>query len=67
MTHSYDALFVTLSVIVAILASFAALELAGTDDDILRRGVFHGETAFLQKPFTPEQVARKVRGVLDRS
>jgi two-component system cell cycle sensor histidine kinase/response regulator CckA len=37
-----------------------------TDDDVLRRGVLHGETAFLQKPFTPEQLARKVRAMLDR-
>lgn len=35
------------------------------DDGILRRGVLQGDTAFLQKPFTPGQLARKVRGVLD--
>jgi PAS domain S-box-containing protein len=38
-----------------------------TDDDVVRRGVQKGETAFLQKPFTPVQLAAKVREVLDRS
>jgi len=36
-----------------------------TDDAILRHGVMESMTAFLQKPFTPEALARKVREVLD--
>ncbi len=37
-----------------------------TDDEILRRGVSRGEAAFLQKPFTPEQLSQSLRLVLDR-
>jgi two-component system, cell cycle sensor histidine kinase and response regulator CckA len=36
-----------------------------TDDEVMRRGVIEGQTAFLQKPFTPDLLAHKVRGVLD--
>jgi len=35
------------------------------DDAILRHGVSEGTTAFLQKPFTPEALVRKMREVLD--
>ncbi|MGH7652953.1 MAG: response regulator [Gemmatimonadaceae bacterium] len=38
-----------------------------TDDEVMRRGVIDGRTAFLQKPFTPGQFAKKVREVLDQS
>jgi PAS domain S-box-containing protein len=36
-----------------------------TDDAIVHHGVLEPGTAFLEKPFTPDAVARKVREVLD--
>jgi two-component system cell cycle sensor histidine kinase/response regulator CckA len=38
-----------------------------TDDSIVRHGVIEGSIAFLQKPVTPQALARKVRAVLDGS
>ncbi len=35
-----------------------------TDDVIVRSGVFHGNLAFLRKPFTPMRLAQKVRETL---
>jgi FixJ family two-component response regulator len=35
------------------------------DDDVIRRGLMDASRPFLQKPFAPADLARKVREVLD--
>jgi two-component system, cell cycle sensor histidine kinase and response regulator CckA len=36
-----------------------------TDDIVVKRGIRSQQTDFLQKPFTPEQLVRRIREVLD--
>ena len=45
--------------------SMRVLYMSGyTDDEIVRHGVLGGVTAFIQKPITPETLARKIRETL---
>jgi PAS domain S-box-containing protein len=37
-----------------------------TSDAVLRHGILHGAANFLEKPFSPATLAKKVRDVLDR-
>ncbi len=36
-----------------------------TDDAIVRHGVSDDEAAFIGKPYTPDELTRKIRSVLD--
>jgi CheY-like chemotaxis protein len=52
--------------VLAVRPGLRVLFMSGyTDDEVMRRGVIDGQTAFLQKPYTPDVLAHKVREVLD--
>ncbi len=51
--------------LLAVVPQLKILCMSGyTDDSIVRHGVLQAHFAFLQKPFTPESLTRKVREVL---
>ena len=36
-----------------------------TDDAVVRHGVIEADTNFIQKPFSPDKLAEKIREILD--
>lgn len=54
-------------VVLSRFPSIPVLFLSGyTADEVIRRGIMEADVEFLQKPFTPRSLARKVREILDR-
>jgi two-component system cell cycle sensor histidine kinase/response regulator CckA len=52
--------------LLALRPGLSVLYMSGyTDDAVVRHGVLASEMEYLQKPFTPESLARRVREVLD--
>jgi len=56
-----------IEIIKEVLKDFKVLYMSGyTDDVILRHGILEEGIAFIQKPFTLETLARRVREVLNK-
>lgn len=52
--------------LLVVRANMKVLYMSGyTDDAVVRNGIFYSKIAFIQKPITPEPLARKVRAALD--